>query len=366
MKCYSTGRENGIRREAINMEPGRNKTAFIAQWLMKEITEGRFRTGDKIPSEYELAERFSVNKKTANKAVSELVVRKLVERRRGGGGSVVCGNPALLKGKFVVFMSGRISYYSNLLHGFQEGAFHRGYDLYFYSSPDVTDFTLALNRLKVENPSGVIVTHLHEFPADLPFPVLWVNNVPADIRGCNLVRHDNRAGGRMLAEHLVGLGHRRIVYVAQNNVEQPLLERCRGFLDVLKENGIEVLSIELFSDASLSAREFTDRLLRRFPEMTAIACDGDHIAMSILLALRESGIRVPEDLSLTGFSCLPEVQSLVRITSVDERPRRMGAYAAELLADLIEGRTEVPVSEIFSVEFSAGRTTGPARNRTLP
>ena len=168
----------------------------------------------------------------------------------------------------------------------------------------------------------------------------------------------------MLAEHLAGLGHRRIVYVAQNNVEQPLLERCRGFQEVLKERGVDLLSVELFSNESLTAREFTERLLRRFPEMTAIACDGDHIALSILLALRESGIRVPEDLSLTGFSCLPEVQSLVRITSVDERPRRMGAYAAELLADLVEGRTQAPVSEMFSVEFSAGRTTGPVRERT--
>ena len=346
------------------METGKSKTAAIAEWLTKEITEGRFRPGEKIPSEYELAEQFSVNKKTANKAVSELVIRKLVERRRGGGGSIVCGNPALLKGKFAVFMSGKISYYSNLLHGFQEGAFRRGYDLYFYSSPDVTDFTLALNRLKAEDPSGVIVTHLQEFPADMPFPVLWVNNVPSNLRDCNQVRHDNRAGGRMLAEHLIGLGHRRIVYVAQNNVEQPLLERCRGFREVLREEGIEVLSVELFSNESLNAREFTDRLLRRFPEMTAIACDGDHIAMSILLALREFGVRVPEDLSLTGFSCLPEVQSLVRITSVDERPRRMGAYAAELLADLVEGRTAAPVCEIFDVEFSAGRTTGPVREKT--
>ena len=321
------------------METGKNKTTVIAEWLAKEIAEGRFRPGDKIPSEYDLAERFSVNKKTANKAVSELVVRKLVVRRRGGGGSVVCGTPGLLKGKFAVFMSGRISYYSNLLHGFQEGAFRRGYDLYFYSSPDVTDFTLALNRLKAEDPSGVIVTHLQEFPADLPFPVLWVNNVPPNLRSCNRLCHENRAGGRMLAEHLAGLGHRRIVYVAQNNVEQPLLERCRGFQEVLKERGVDLLSVELFSNESLTAREFTERLLRRFPEMTAIACDGDHIALSILLALRESGIRVPEDLSLTGFT-------------------------AELLADLVEGRTQAPVSEMFSVEFSAGRTTGPVRERT--
>lgn len=347
------------------METGKNKTEAIAHWLTREIAEGRFRPGEKIPSEYELAERFSVNKKTANKAVSELVVRKLVERRRGGGGSIVCGNPALLKGKFAVFMSGNVSYYSNLLHGFQEGAFRRGYNLYFYSSPDVTDFSLALNRLKAEDPSGVIVTHFQNFPSEVPFPVLWVNNLPADIRGCNLIRHDNRTGGRMLAEHLIRLGHRRIVYVAQNNVEQPLLERCRGFMEVLKKAGIEALSVELFSNESVSAREFTERLLRRFPEMTAIACDGDHIAMSILLALRESGLRIPEDLSLTGFSCLPEIQSLVKITSVDERPRRLGAYAAELLADLVEGRIAKPINEIFGVEFSAGGTTGPVREHRM-
>ena len=345
------------------METGKQKTAAIAQWLTKEIAEGRFQPGERIPSEYELAERFSVNKKTANKAVSELVVRKLVERRRGGGGSVVCENSALLKGKFAAFLSGNISYYSNLLYGFQEGAFRRGYNLFFFSSPDLRDFTLARNRLKAEEPAGILVSHLQEFPSDLPFPVLWVNNFPAGIRNCNRIRHDNRAGGRMLAEHLIHLGHRKIVYVTQNHVEQPLQDRCRGFLEILRENGTEALSVEQFTNDTLSAGEFTDRLLRRFPEMTAIACDGDHIAMSLFLALRESGIRIPEDLSLTGFSCLPEVQSLVKITSVDEQPRRMGCCAAELLADLVEGRTAGTVDEMFSVEFSPGRTTGPVRSR---
>ena len=352
-----------IEKKGNSMETEKNKTAAIARWLTEEIGKGRFRIGDKIPSEYELAERFSVNKKTANKAVSELVVRKLVERRRGGGGSIVCGSPSLQKGNIAVFISGRVSYYYNLLFGVQEGAFRRGYNLYFYSSSDITDFSVALNRLRTVDISGVIVTHLQDFPADVPFPVLWVNDVPSDSRGCSLIHHDNYAGGKMLAEHLVGLGHRKIIYVAQNNVMKPLLDRCRGFMDVLKKSGIEALSHELFSNVSLSAREFTDRLLRRFPEATAIACDGDNTAMSIYLALRDSGVKIPEDHSLTGFSCLSEVQSLVRITSVDERPCRIGAYAAELLADMIEGRIAEPVNEVFSMEFSVGCTTGAVRKR---
>ena len=61
-------------------------------------------------------------------------------------------------------------------------------------------------------------------------------------------------------------------------------DRCRGFLEFSGRTEPKALSVEQFTNETLSAGEFTDRLLRRFPEMTAIACDGDHIAMSLFLA----------------------------------------------------------------------------------
>ena len=73
------------------------------------------------------------------------------------------------------------------------------------------------------------------------------------------------------------------------------------------------------------------------------------------------GIRIPEDLSLTGFSGFPEVQHLIRLTTVDEHPHRIGFYAAELLISILEKKTVEPVHEVFGVEFLHGTTTAPPR-----
>ena len=118
--------------------------------------------------------------------------------------------------------------------------------------------------------------------------------------------------------------------------------------------------------SGLLPSEFLRRLLKRFPEATAIACDGDNVAFEFYWSLKDMGIRVPEDLSLTGFSGFPEVQRLIKLTTVDEHPHRIGFYAAELLVAILEKRVQEPVHELFEVEFINGATTAPPRTAGLP
>ena len=67
-----------------------NKRQKVTDWLLEQIQKGILPEGKRVPSEYDLAERFQVNKMTANSAVDELVVRGYLERRAGAGGTVVC------------------------------------------------------------------------------------------------------------------------------------------------------------------------------------------------------------------------------------------------------------------------------------
>jgi LacI family transcriptional regulator len=132
---------------------------------------------------------------------------------------------------------------------------------------------------------------------------------PAD--GIVTVAFDNRGGSRRLTEHLLGLGHRRIGYVAGPAERTTTRDRLAGHRIALGARASELLE---------DAEEFTvyggayDRssgydgaleLLRRVPSMTAVRAANDTVALGICAALRDQGLRIPEDISVAGFDDLP-------------------------------------------------------------
>ena len=343
------------------MDTSNGKRQKITEWLLEQIRGNVLKEGKRIPSEYDLAERFHVNKMTANAAVEELVVRGYLERRARGGGTVVKPNVSHFKGTIAVFMDGVASpYYSSLLCGIQDGAASYGYNTLLYHSLVNNDPATTGQFLQMGGASGAIIANFFYQP-DSKIPMLWIdkNRIPVVQGEINQLMHDDYLGGQMLASHLYGLGHRKILYVAQ--YPNILSRRFDGFREELAAHSVSLLAKESYFRSGLLPSEFLRRLLKRFPEATAIACDGDNIAFEFYWSLKEMGIRIPEDLSLTGFSGFPEVQRLIRLTTVDEHPHRIGFYAAELLISILEKRIAEPVHEVFSVEFLHGATTAPPR-----
>jgi|GEM_PF-1933178 len=352
-----------IRLGEFFMDSVASKRKTISEWILKEIQGGRIPEGKRIPSEYDLAVRFNVNKLTANSAVEELVIRGYLERRPGGGGTVVRFPASHFKGTLAVIMGAlEVSYYSRLLCGIQQGAAAYGYNTLLCTSLVNDDPEMTKGFLRMARVDGAIITNFYRIH-ELDIPVLWVdkNRIPQIPPGFNHLRHNNEAGGRMLARHLLNLGHRKIIYVCQyGNV---LLERAQGFIDALAEDSLALLAKEQYFNSGLSARDYVRHLLKRFPEVTAIACDGDNVAFDFYWTLQNMGIKVPRDLSLSGFSSLPEAQRVVKLTTVDEKPSHIGFRAAELLAAVVEKRVPTPIDEIFAVEFVHGDTTGIVREK---
>lgn len=338
-----------------------NKRQIIMEWLLEQIRSGVFAEGKRIPSKYDLAERFQVNKMTANSAVEELVVRGFLERRARGGGTVVCPHASRFKGTIAVFTGDvSVSYYASLLNGIQEGAQVYGYNTLNYFRLVNNDPEETVRFLKMGGVSGVLIANFYHL-TELDLPILWIDKSRLPLlRGeYNSLTHDDYHGGQMLAAHLYELGHRNIIYVSQNpNV---LTRRYDGFREELARHSVSLLTQESYFRSGLSPQEFLRRLLKRFPEATAIACDGDNVAFEFYWSLKEMGFRIPGDISLTGFSGFPEVQKLIKLTTVDEHPHRIGFYAAELLISIIEKKVREPVCESFDVEFVNGATTAPPR-----
>jgi len=155
------------------------------------------------------------------------------------------------------------------------------------------------------------------------------------------VRADNRAGARRLAEHLIERGHRRIAFIAAHQPWPMLEQRHRGYHDALAAAGIAVdRELELFEgtwDTAVAAT-MVDRLLSMPDPPTAIMGGNDLLAIGAMRQARARGLRVPQDLAVTGFNDFAFAEFVEPpLTTVHVPGYEMGCEAAQLLIDHLDG-----------------------------
>ncbi|MGW7076399.1 LacI family DNA-binding transcriptional regulator [Streptomyces sp. NPDC054866] len=179
---------------------------------------------------------------------------------------------------------------------------------------------------------------------------------------------DNRNGGRRLTEHLLTLGHRRIGYVAGPMERTTTRHRLEGHRDALAASGAgnaangdqEELTVH-GPYTRRSGYEATLELLRRAPGLTAIVAANDTVALGASAALRDQGLRIPEDISVAGFDDLPfSVDAVPALTTVRLPLYEAGARAGRLAT----GAEEAPpggVATIAAELMVRGSTAPPCR-----
>lgn len=159
----------------------------------------------------------------------------------------------------------------------------------------------------------------------------------------NTVSLDNRAGGAMGAEYLHKLGHRRILYLGMRPKSVTHQRRYGGFYHAMKAFGLTPEVVENPWEASTIEYGYQlarEAMEREFP-YTAVFCASDAIALGVLQAAEEAGIRVPDQLSLLGFdnisyAALPRI----RLTTVAQQQQRLSEAAFDLLLRLIREKDD--------------------------
>ncbi|MFE6039302.1 LacI family DNA-binding transcriptional regulator [Streptomyces sp. NPDC056452] len=174
---------------------------------------------------------------------------------------------------------------------------------------------------------------------------------------------DNRGGGRRLTEHLVSLGHRRIGYVAGPLERTTTRHRLEGHREAMKAAGLygdeERLTVHGPYDRR-SGYEATLELLRREPDVTAVVAANDTVALGAGAAIRDRGLRIPEDVSVAGFDDLPfSVDAVPALTTVRLPLFEAGARAGRLAM----GKEKPPAGGIatISAELMVRGSTAPPR-----
>ena len=191
------------------------------------------------------------------------------------------------------------------------------------------------------------------------------------IEGCTLVSIDNRSAQYDLTAHLIrDHGVRRLVHLTGilDNGCPEALHRMEGFRDACRDNGIPDADIEIIpgtwrtSDGNRVANAWVDSG-RPLPD--AFVCANDEMALGIIEALGERGLRIPEDVIVTGFDNVSSAElSSPRISTVHRDYARLDYRAMEVLVDKIDGR---PVPEVipFGYEIVRSESCG-CGNATRP
>ncbi|HEX2809043.1 MAG TPA: LacI family DNA-binding transcriptional regulator [Kineosporiaceae bacterium] len=173
------------------------------------------------------------------------------------------------------------------------------------------------------------------------------------------VNDDGRAGSGQVVEHLVRLGHTRIVHLDGGHGAQSATRR-RGYVEAMKRHGLEPW-VEPSEHTEVAGEASTRRLLGSGHTFTAVVAANDINAIGALSALADAGVAVPDDVSVAGYdnTSLSGLRH-IGLTTVDQPRAAMGRLAVEaLLERMRQGRT-TPVRHLLHPTLVIRRTTGPA------
>ncbi|HEY8940698.1 MAG TPA: LacI family DNA-binding transcriptional regulator [Cellvibrio sp.] len=199
------------------------------------------------------------------------------------------------------------------------------------------------------------------------------NNIPADVPcvnacGCEYttgpaIRIDNRGAAKSMVNYLISLGHKRIGVISGLKDNPHAIDRLEGYKEAIAEAGIpfekDLIAEGDFTMWSGLNAAFQFCNMKNRP--TAIFSMNDEMAIGAMQTLKNQGIRIPEDISVTGFDDIAYAKySDPSLTTISQPAEEMGKMAMDMLLKVIEGE---PLSQrecVLPTEFIIRKSTGPA------
>lgn len=237
-------------------------------------------------------------------------------------------------------------YFAGMATAIEQRASEMGYRVLLSNSMRSQEQELkAIDSFLARQIDGILIAAIspqsqalhRELLGDLPCVYMGVNHGEE----CSYVMADNDAGAYEAARYLVGLGHRDILFFGGRETSRTRALRLGGFRRALAEAGLEGRYLPAPSEGGLLREWSYERALELFqsrPLPDAIFAYSDITALKIMEAAEESGIRIPEDVSLLGydnisFAALPRIH----LTTVSQHKFRLGEIAVERLLGQIRG-----------------------------
>jgi DNA-binding LacI/PurR family transcriptional regulator len=354
--------------------------------LEQRITTGAWPVGTRLPAEPEIAAQLGVSRGTLRRALARLRERGLVDGAPGRGSFVRSASPSPRPGRprvgGVLVPSVARPFVGALLAAIEDELDRLGYSMLVANS-GVTPAQESgrAHRMVKDGIAGLISypidygtdPRLYESLTDDGVPLVFIDRYPVAF-SADAVLPDNVGGAYQAVSHLADLGHRRIAFVATDNLTTTsVTERQEGYRLALAERGIPYdarlvstsLSVNaLGSPTAAGLAGPTQRVVSRFLDdahPTAVFALHDRVAFEVYQAAAGLDLRVPEDLSLVGFDDATVIHAMLpALTSVQQPRERIGRMAARLLVDRIEGRRREVARHVLPTRLVVRASTAPA------
>jgi GntR family transcriptional regulator, arabinose operon transcriptional repressor len=371
----------------------KTKYTMVKEKITEWITSGKVKPGEKIYSENELVKMFGVSRHTVRLAVGDLVHDGWLYREQGAG--TFCSNKMLEQlsethtpiqsskttGKNIGVITTFISDYifPSIIKGIESYLSAQGYSLTFACTDnDVEKEKQCLQTMLSRNINGLIVepTRSSNYNPNINYyleleqnnvPYLMINQFYSQLMPPHIIMDDEH-GGYIATEHLIKLGHEKIIGLFKTDDLQGV-NRMQGFIRAFREHSLPFFPemVITYTTDDLESK-LLDQLLPFFmtdKKPTAIVCYNDQLALQVLNMLRSHGLNVPEDVSIVGYddSFLAEATD-VKLTSVNHPKMEMGIEAAKWIVAAVEKRDTNTHSTVYEPELVIRNSTA-ALNKSL-
>jgi LacI family transcriptional regulator len=268
-------------------------------------------------------------------------------------------------------------FFTTIARGVEDFASGRGFSVMYCNTDESEVEEEQYLRMLIERQlDGVLLVPARS--SDESFRLLQHHRVPVVVldrriaaSAVDSVRCDSEVGAYALASHLIGLGHRDIAVLTGARTISTSVDRVAGCRRALEESGLALPDERVHyggfmfgktnqADGHRMAQEVLDA---PGPLPTAFFCTNNFIAFGAIRALRERGLRVPDDVSIVAFDDLPqEWVSEPFLTCAAQPAYEIGRSGAELLLGHISGDRELSgESVVLPFELIVRRSSGPPR-----
>lgn len=328
----------------------------LKEYLKNQITRGDLLPGEKLTSENTLARQFNLSRHTVRQALGELENEGYIYREKGRG--TFCSRPKTNAQSIAVLTTYISDYiFPSIIGGIEEILSTAGYNLILANTNNnktkeaqyLENFlNQKIDALIIEPTKSALDNSNIKYYQELEargIPYLMINAFYPDLDPAYLIM-DDAQGAYLATTHLLQLGHRRVAGIFKDDDLQGV-NRQTGFLSALKDHGIpeNTAVIGNYSTEQMGTYpyQFIRSLLQKDLRPTAVVCYNDQIALEVLEAIRNEGLKVPDDISVVGYddSSLATATE-IKLTTVRHPKADMGRQAAHNIVEMLTGHIEKP------------------------
>ena len=262
----------------------------------------------------------------------------------------------------VIVPAYNIPFYSIAICGIQDYAMQQGYNVMVCHSSEKYEVEKEnVDALLAADVEGIIISvardteineHIHKLKRR-GIPLVMFNRIIEDFKAAKVVV-DDYYGAAEMVRYLVKTGCRRITHISGPPNLLLSFNRKQGFLDALQESGIEFMGDWIFErDFTIdSGIEGMSALLEKSVDIDAVFCVCDAVAFGAIKILKEKGYRIPEDISVAGFTNEPMAELIEPTLSTVSQPiHEIGETASRLLFSQLQNPDLPPEFCVLNTEL---------------